>query len=152
MNFDDSIIQRAIHILDCFTSIQEIGDEDYSIVNIACTVLYMSGKYDNRVASLDFYTFFAYLRRLDSFYQLIGFWDLQSDEINWPEMIFNRIESMVIESFPKYQINVISPVEIYYDIIGCYFGLSSGPWDLPEELLKEMLLNTYLCMSCKSIT
>lgn len=61
MNFEDSIVQRAISILDCFTSIQEIQDNDYSIVNITCVVLYMSAKYDNRVAGFDFYTFFAYL-------------------------------------------------------------------------------------------
>lgn len=144
MNFDDSIIQRAIYILDCFTSIQEINDEDYSIVNIACTILYMSAKYDNRVSGLDFYTFFAYLQRLDSYYQLIGFWDLSSSAINWPEMIFNRIEAMIIESFPKYQINLISPVEICYDIVGCYFGILSDTLPL-TEVLKETLLNTYLC-------
>lgn len=109
-------------MLDCFTSIQEIQDNDYSIVNITCVILYMSAKYDNRVAGFDFYTFFAYLQRLDTYTRLINFWDLSSSEINWPEMIFNRIESMVIESFPKYQINLISPVEICYDLVGCYFG------------------------------
>ena len=148
MNFEDSIIQRAIYMLDCFTSIQQIHDDDYSIVNITCTILYMSAKYDNRVASLDFYTFFAYLMRLDSYYKLIGFWDLSCSEINWPEMIFNRIEAMVIESFPKYQINLISPVEICYDILGSHFRLSS---DTPQftGLIQEALFNTYLCMSRK---
>ena len=62
-------------------------------------------------------------------------------------MIFNRIESMVIESFPKYQINLISPVEICYDIVGGYF-YDSDPQSA-QEFLKETLFNTYLCMSCK---
>ena len=61
MNLEDSITQRAIDILDYFTCSQEISDDDISLINIACTILYMSAKYDNKVMSMDFYTFFAYL-------------------------------------------------------------------------------------------
>ena len=61
MELDDSTIQRAILILDCFTSTQEIKDEDFSLINITCTILYMSAKFDNSVPGLDFYTFFAYI-------------------------------------------------------------------------------------------
>ena len=61
MNLEDAIIQRAIYILDYFTSIQEISEDDFSLINIACTILYMSAKYDNKVLYVDFYTFFAYL-------------------------------------------------------------------------------------------
>ena len=78
----------------------------------------MSAKYDVREISIDFYTFFACLTQLDSYTQLLAFWDLEPSEIIWPEMVFNRIECTIFESFPKYQINLISPATILYDIFG----------------------------------
>lgn len=92
MCLDDAIIQRALLILDCFTSKQEIRDTDYSLVHIACTVLYMSAKYDNRV-EIDFYTFFAYLMQLETCAHLLSNWDsLESSDIEWQPLMFNKIE------------------------------------------------------------
>ena len=147
MSLDDSIIQRAIIILDCFTSTQEMPDDDFSLINIACTILYMSAKYDNRVPGLDFYTFFAYISRTNTYAQLLSFWSLQSSDIEWPEMIFNRIEAMVFESC-RFQINMISPIEVCHDLVG-YFASIFPEWQLTSELLQEAALNTYLCMSGK---
>ena len=148
MELDDTTIQRAILILDCFITTQEINEDDFSLINISCTILYMSAKYDNSVAGLDFYTFFAYISRSNTYAHLLSFWDLQSSDVEWPEMIFNRIEAMVFESFPRFQINLVSPIEVCYDIASYLIGI------LPEETLsaeslKNAVLNTYLCMSGK---
>ena len=148
MSLEDWIIQRAIIILDCFTSSQEFPDEDFSLINIACTTLYMSAKYDNKVSGVDFYTFFAYIQRVDAYLELLSFWDLQSSDIEWPEMIFNRIEQMIFESFPRYQINMISPIEVCQDLTA-YLISACPEWDLNSELFKEAALSTYLCMSGK---
>ena len=110
-------------MLDCITSILELTEYDYSLINIACVILYMSAKYDNSVAGLDFYNFFALLKRLDGYGRLLTFWDIPSSEINWPEMIFNRIEQTVFQSLPKYQINLISPAEVAYELIGIFAGI-----------------------------
>ena len=129
-------------------SSQEIIDEDYSLINIACTVLYMSAKYDSRVSGLDFYTFFAYISRLNTYNELLASWDLEPSDIQWPELIFNRIEAMVFESFPRFQINLISPIEVCYDL-AAHIVSSSPEWHLTTELLQEAALNTYLCISGK---
>ena len=81
MELDNSTIQRAILILDCFTTTQEIKEEDFSLINISCTILYMSAKYENSVPSLDFYTFFAYISRTNTYARLLSFWDLQSSDV-----------------------------------------------------------------------
>ena len=135
-------------ILDCFTTTQEIKEDDFSLINVSCAILYMSAKYDNSVPSLDFYTFFAHISRSNTYARLLSFWKLQSSDIEWPEMIFNRIEAMVFESFPRFQINLVSPIEVCYDIASYFIGI------LPEETisaekLKNAALNTYLCMSGK---
>ena len=145
MDVDDSTIQRAILILDCFTSTQGITDEDFSLINIACTILYMSAKYDNRVPGLDFYTFFANISRTITYARLLSFWDLQSSDVEWPEMIFNRIEAMVFESFPRFQINLVSPIEVCYDIAS--YLISIFPQEaVSVDTLKTAALNTYLCI------
>ena len=148
MSLDDLIIQRSMLILDCFTSTQEIQDDDFSLINIACTVLYMSAKYDNRVPGLDFYTFFAYIQRLDTYTHLLSFWNLQCSDVEWPEMIYNRIEAMVFESLPRYQINVISPVEVCYEI-AAFMHYTAPEAQLSSNLLRDMVFNTYLCMASK---
>ena len=148
MGLDDHIIQRAIIICDCFTSSQEVPDEDYSLINISCVALYMSAKYDNRVTGLSFYDFFAYIERVDSYRELLQFWELESSDIEWPELVFNRIEQTLFESFPRYQINMVSPVEVCHDLIGYFVGVHPE-WQLSSELLKEAALSSYLCMSGK---
>lgn len=79
-------------MLECFIGIQELTDYDYSIINVACVILYMSAKYDIRELGLDFYHFFAHLKQVGSYERLLNFWDIPDSEITWPEMIFNRIE------------------------------------------------------------
>lgn len=148
MSLDDQIIQRAIIICDCFTTSQQVPDEDYSLINISCVALYMSAKYDNKVPGLDFYEFFAYISRVHSYRVLLSFWDLHSSDIEWPELVFNRIEQALFESFPRYQINMISPIEVCHDLVGYFVG-RVPEWELSSELLQEAALNTYLCMSGK---
>ena len=108
----------------------------------------MSAKYDNRVSGLDFYTFFAYVKRLSTYSELLDVWDLEDSEVQWPELIFNRIEAHIFESFPRFQINLISPIEVCHDLMAYFVG-SSPEWQLSTELLQEAALNTYLCISGK---
>lgn len=148
MGLDDQIIQRAIIICDCFTTSQEIPDSDYSHVNMSCVALYMSAKYDNRVTGLDFYSFFAYIARVDSYRELLQYWELEESDVEWPELVFNRIEQAIFDSFPRYQINMISPIEVCHDLVG-YLTSKHPDWQFSSELFKEVALSSYICMSGK---
>ena len=108
----------------------------------------MSAKYDNRVTGLSFYEFFAYIERVDSYRELLQEWELESSDIEWRELVFNRIEQTLFESFPRYQINMISPVEVCHDLVGYLVGVHPE-LQLSSELLKEAALSAYLCMSGK---
>ena len=121
MLLSDTVIQRAIHIFDKFTSSETFAGEvegDNNEVGhfyIACVVLYMCAKFEDAYFNfqISFPDFLKRLERVKSFSLLQDFWNM---ELPWEQSYLNDMETLIIDVI-EHKLQIISPSDVVFELI-----------------------------------